>query len=69
MKGEDDALYQRLKAAELAAERVQQDRLFALSGLRPAAGGGVALAAANLRRLVPEGDPALMALLTALGAD
>lgn len=65
-KGEDDALYRRLKAAELEAERVQQDRLFALSGLAPAQGGGVALAAANLYRLVPEGDPALMALLAAL---
>ncbi|WP_454018001.1 TIGR02444 family protein [Azospirillum sp. Marseille-Q6669] len=65
-KGEDDALYKRLKAAELEAERVQQDRLFALSGLTPAAGGGVALAATNLYRLVPEGDPALMALLAAL---
>ncbi|NUB09775.1 TIGR02444 family protein [Azospirillum sp. Vi22] len=65
-KGEDDALYKRLKAAELEAERVQQDRLFALSGLTPAPGGGVALAAANLYRLVPEGDPALMALLAAL---
>ncbi|AWJ90277.1 TIGR02444 family protein [Azospirillum baldaniorum] len=65
-KGEDDALYKRLKAAELEAERVQQDRLFALSGLTPTQGGGVALAAANLYRLVPEGDPALMALLAAL---
>ncbi|CAO3375665.1 TIGR02444 family protein [Azospirillum argentinense] len=66
-KGEDDALYKRLKAAELEAERAQQDRLFALSGLAPAPGGGVARAAANLYRLVPEGDPALMALLAALG--
>ncbi len=67
VKGEDDALYRRMKAAELEAERVQQDRLFALSGLKPAPGGGVALAAANLYRLVPEGDPAVMALLAALG--
>ncbi|ALJ34852.1 TIGR02444 family protein [Azospirillum brasilense] len=67
-KGEDDTLYKRLKAAELEAERVQQDRLFALSGLTPAPGGdGAALAAANLYRLVPEGDPAVMALLAALG--
>ncbi|QCO15884.1 TIGR02444 family protein [Azospirillum brasilense] len=65
-KGEDDTLYKRLKAAELEAERVQQDRLFALSGLTPAPGGTVALAAANLYRLVPEGDPAVMALLAAL---
>ncbi|KAA0679373.1 TIGR02444 family protein [Azospirillum brasilense] len=66
-KGEDDALYRRLKATELEAERVQQNRLFALSGLTPRPGGGVALAAANLYRLVPEGDPALMTLLAALG--
>lgn len=66
-KGEDDALYRRLKAAELEAERVQQDRLFALSGLTPAPGGGVTLAAANLYRLVPEGDAAVMTLLAALG--
>ncbi|CAO3417910.1 TIGR02444 family protein [Azospirillum argentinense] len=65
-KGEDDALYKRLKAVELEAERVQQDRLFALSGLTPTPGGGVALAAVNLYRLVPEGDPAVMALLAAL---
>ncbi|GAA4252771.1 TIGR02444 family protein [Azospirillum formosense] len=65
-KGGDDALYKRLKAAELEAERVQQDRLFALSGLTPAPGGGVALAAVNLYRLVPEGDPAVMGLLAAL---
>lgn len=67
VKGEDDALYRRMKAAELEAERVQQDRLFALSGLIPAPGGGVGVAAANLCRLVPEGDPAVMALLAALG--
>ncbi|KAA0683462.1 TIGR02444 family protein [Roseomonas genomospecies 6] len=67
VKGEDDALYRRMKAAELEAERVQQDRLFALSGLTPAPGGSVEAAAANLCRLVPDGDPALMALLAALG--
>lgn len=66
VKGEDPALYDRLKAAELAAERVQQDRLFAASGLVPRPGGTTGLAAANLRLLVPDGDPALAALLAAL---
>ncbi len=70
VKGEDQALYERLKAAELAAERVQQDRLFAASGLVPASGpgpgGSVDRAAANLRLLVPGDDPALAALLAAL---
>ncbi|MCW2236253.1 TIGR02444 family protein [Azospirillum canadense] len=70
VKGEDQALYERLKAAELAAERIQQDRLFAASGLVPAPGpgpgGSVDLAAANLRLLVPDDDPALAALIAAL---
>lgn len=66
VKGEDADLYERLKAAELAAERTQQDRLFALSGLAPGPGGSVDRAAANLRLLVPAGDPALDALIAAL---
>jgi len=66
VKGEDAALYERLKAAELAAERIQQDRLFAVSGLAPGPKGSVELAAANLRLLVPGDDPALAALLAAL---
>ncbi|WP_448207339.1 TIGR02444 family protein [Azospirillum sp. sgz302134] len=68
VKGEDAALYDRLKAAELAAERIQQDRLYAESGLTPAPGGTVELAAANLRLLVPGEEPALAALLAALQA-
>ncbi|MBP2292186.1 TIGR02444 family protein [Azospirillum rugosum] len=66
VKGEDQSLYERLKSAELAAERVQQDRLFAASGLVPGPGGSADLAAANLRLLVPGDDPALAALLSAL---
>lgn len=72
VKGEDAALYERLKDAELAAERMQQDRLFAASGLTPAAvppDSGAALAEANLRLLVPGGDPAdASALEVLLGA-
>lgn len=56
---EDDAFYRRMKAAELEAERVQQDRLFATGGFTPKAGGSVELAAANMALLVPGGDPAL----------
>jgi TIGR02444 family protein len=75
VKGEDAALYEQLKAAELAAERIQQDRLFAVSGLTPAPGDrvesgrvelGVELAAANLRLLVPGNDPALEVLIASL---
>ncbi|MBP2312021.1 TIGR02444 family protein [Azospirillum soli] len=66
VKGEDDAFYARLKATELEAERIQQDRLFAASGLVPGPGGDAALAAANLRLLVPEDDPALGVLVGAL---
>lgn len=58
-KAEDDAFHRRMKAAELEAERVQQDRLFAAGGLTPQAGGGPELAAANMALLVPGGDPAL----------
>lgn len=65
-KTEDPALYKRLKAAELEAERVQQDRLCALSGLRPAPGGSRELAAANLSHLVAADDQALAALVAAL---
>ena len=46
--------------------RVLDRILVALAGLLMVV-GGVALAAANLYRLVPEGDPAVMALLAALG--
>ncbi len=77
-KGEDEALYRRMKAAELEAERVQQDRLFAVSGLEPQVGrdevGGEdgvarrALAMANMALLLPGGDPALDALAAALAA-
>ena len=70
VKGEDAALYEQLKAAELAAERIQQDRLFAVSGLTPVPGGravlGVELAAANLRLLVPDDDQALRELIASL---
>lgn len=71
-KGEDEALYRRMKAAELEAERVQQDRLFTASGLDPQAGGEGeadrrALAMANMALLLPGGDPALDALVAALG--
>ena len=66
VKGEVAALYAHLKATELEAERIQQDRLFAASGLAPRPGGSAALAAANLRLLVPEDDPALGVLAGAL---
>ncbi|MBP2230680.1 uncharacterized protein (TIGR02444 family) [Azospirillum agricola] len=66
VKAEDDGLYARMKAVELEAERIQQDRLFAAGGLSPRPGGGVALAAANMALLVPGGDPALAALVAAL---
>lgn len=64
VKGEDAALYERLKASELAAERIQQGRLFAASGLTPLSDGArdAAAAAANLRLLVPQDDAALSAL-------
>lgn len=65
-KAQDAALYKRLKAAELEAERVQQDRLYALSGLRPEPGGSREMAAANLSHLVAAGDPALADLIAAL---
>lgn len=68
-KGEDEALYRRMKAAELEAERVQQDRLFAASGLVPGGDTGAdrrGLAAANMALLIPGGDPALDALVAAL---
>lgn len=65
-KAEDDALYRRMKAAELEAERVQQDRLFAAGGFLPQPGGSVALAAANMALLVPGGDPALEELVGVL---
>ncbi|WP_372398859.1 TIGR02444 family protein [Azospirillum sp. HJ39] len=70
-KAEDDAFYRRMKAAELEAERVQQDRLFAaatVAGLAPRPGGGMALAAANMALLVPGGDPALEELAGQLAA-
>ncbi|MBP2298678.1 TIGR02444 family protein [Azospirillum picis] len=65
-KGEDEELYRRMKAAELEAERVQQDRLFTAAGRRPRPGGTLELAAANMALLVPDGDPALAALIAAL---
>ena len=59
-KDEDHAFYRRMKAAELEAERVQQDRLFAAAGFAPRPGAGSAeLAARNMALLVPGGDPAL----------
>jgi len=67
-KTEDDALYRRMKAAELEAERVQQDRLFAAGGLVPRPGGGLELAVANMALLVPGGDPALEELAGVLTA-
>ncbi|MGQ9365917.1 TIGR02444 family protein [Azospirillum sp. A39] len=69
LKGEADAaaLREEVKALELAAERVEQDRLFARSGLRPGRGSAVA-AEANLRRLLPpEAAGAVAALLRAAG--
>lgn len=65
-KTEDDALYRRMKAAELEAERVQQDRLFAAGGFLPQPGGSVELAAANMALLVPGGDPSLDELVGVL---
>lgn len=65
-RAEDPALYCKLKAAELEAERVQQDRLRALSRLRPGPGGSREMAAANLSLLVPADDPALRTLIAAL---
>ena len=65
-KADDDALYRRMKAAELEAERVQQDRLFAAGGFLPQPGGSVELAAANMALLVPGGDPALDELVGVL---
>ncbi|BAI72380.1 hypothetical protein AZL_017420 [Azospirillum sp. B510] len=62
-KTEDDALYRRMKAAELEAERVQQDRLFTVGGFVPRSGGDVELAAANMALVVPGGDPALKELV------
>ncbi|WP_029008834.1 TIGR02444 family protein [Azospirillum halopraeferens] len=46
------ALREKVKALELEAERVEQDRLLAASGLRPGQ-GDPATAEANLRRLLP----------------
>lgn len=66
-KAEDEVFYRRMKAAELEAERVQQDRLFTTAGFIPQPGGGVELAAANMALLVPGGDPALDDLLGMLG--
>ena len=67
VKAEDAALYERLKAAELAAERIEQDRLFELSALTPGPEGdpegSVELAGTNLRLLVEEGEPADRAAL------
>ena len=65
-KTEDDALYRRMKAAELEAERVQQDRLFAAGGFLPQPGGSVELVAATMALLVPGGDPALDELVGVL---
>ncbi len=62
--GGQDA-YARLKAAELAAERVEQERLEALSGLTPGAGSRCA-AAANLRRVVASRERADVAALRVL---
>ncbi|PWC83819.1 hypothetical protein TSH100_19865 [Azospirillum sp. TSH100] len=67
-KAEDDAFYRRMKAAELEAERVQQDRLFAAGALTPRAGGSSELALANMALLVPGGDPALAELAGLLAA-
>lgn len=65
-KGEDDGLYARLKATELEAERIQQDRLHALSGLAPGTPGGRDLVLANLRLALPPRGPADEAALTVL---
>lgn len=65
-KGEDDGLYARLKAVELEAERIQQDRLHALSGLAAVAPGGRDMVLANLRLALPPlaaGDEAALGLL------
>lgn len=57
VKEEDDGLYARLKTTELEAERIQQDRLFALSGLTPGSPGDRGLALANLRLALPPRGP------------
>lgn len=66
VKTEDDAFYQRLKAVELEAERIQQDRLFAFGGLTPQPGGDAGMALANMALLAPSGDPLLDVLAAAL---
>lgn len=66
VKAEDDGFYQRMKAVELEAERIEQDRLFALGGLTPQPGGNADIAAANMALLAPEGDPMLAVLAAAL---
>nr|WP_196242268.1 TIGR02444 family protein [Azospirillum oleiclasticum] len=66
VKGEDEGLYARLKATELEAERIQQDRLHALSRLTPGTPGGRDLVLANLRLALPPEGPADEAALSAL---
>lgn len=66
VKGEDDGLHARMKAIELEAERIEQDRLFALSGLNPGTPGDRAMAFANLRLALPPEGPADVAALAAL---
>lgn len=66
VKGEDDGLYARLKAAELEAERLQQDRLHALSGLTPGTPGGRDLVLDNLKLALAPDGPADEAALSAL---
>jgi hypothetical protein len=51
---------------ELEAERIQQDRLFALGGLTPQPGGDAGMALANMALLLPGGDPLLDVLAAAL---
>lgn len=57
VKGEDDGLYVRLKAVEMEAERIQQDRLHAASGLVPGTAGDRGVVLANLRLALPPQGP------------
>lgn len=58
VKGEDSALYDRLKADELKAEHIQQTRMWQFSGLSPrvtTVDAALAAAAANLDLLLAKG--------------
>lgn len=61
-----EGLRERVKAVELESERLEQDRLHALAGLREAGGGSAAVALANLHLLVPGDGPEDAAALRTL---